>query len=121
MSIYKNGIVSAQNIYEQRGLDLLINSGKYTVTSPYVISGTTGDNYNETDMYCQVTPGKQYYLLGNCSSWSPAHGPKSSTYGKGTLWLYLSETYNPSSFGYKTPVCYNSSNWIRGGMARNNS
>ena len=113
MSFNKNGNISASAIYESAGTNLLINSEKYTKDSPYVVTGTRADLYVETDQYCRVTPGKTYYYTCQTDGeWAATHGVTDSTINKVTIWLYVSEEYNPSSYGYKTPVCFTSSNWV---------
>lgn len=67
--------------------------------------------------YSEVTPGKTYYLIADCyPEWSPRHGAASDSYGKCTIWLYVSKTYNPSNMGYDTPVCFHSGNWVSKGI-----
>ena len=117
MGLNKNGIISVSAIYESAGANLLINSEKYTKDNPYIVTGTASDLYVETDQYCRVTPGKTYYLTCQTDKeWNSGHN--NGNKDKVTIWLYVSVEYNPNSYGYKTPLCYTSSNWISKGVWR---
>lgn len=73
--------------------------------------------YREMTLYAEVVPGKTYYLMAECfPAWAPSHGASDTNYGKGTIWFYVSKTYNPSSMGYDTPVCFSSSNQVADGL-----
>lgn len=116
MSFDKSGIISTSAIYESAGTNLLVNSEKYTKTTPYILTGTSIDDYRDTDQYAQVNPGETYYLISQTdTAWNSGHGTERK---KVTIWLYISETYNPSYMGYKNPVCFHSGNWISPGIWR---
>lgn len=117
MGIMKRGLVTSSNIHESSGMNLLNNSQKYTSATPWVLSGTSGDNYVETDMYCQVTPGATYYFTCRTDcNWADGHGYTDSRKGKATIWLYLLKTYNASNTSYDAPICFTSSNWVTTGV-----
>lgn len=85
-----------------------LNGTKYTKESPYIIEGTKADNYITLDNQCQVIPGKVYYLAAVCEpGWADKHLPGEAGYGLGTIWLYLSQNYDASSYNYNTAVCFN--------------
>lgn len=113
-SIKKNGNIEAI-IFESSAQNILLGTN-YTLESPYVVTGTGTDIYVTTDKYAQVTPGATYYLTCKTDKgWSPGH-IHANGIGKGTIWLYLSTTYNPSNMGYNSPICFSSSNWISKGV-----
>lgn len=115
MGFLKSGLVTATEIKESCGTNVLTNSDKYTADSPYVVSGTSTDLYVETDQYAQVTPGNTYYLT--CSTdkeWNNGH--VNGNKDKVTIWLYVSEKFDAGAYGYKTPVCFTSANWISAGV-----
>lgn len=111
----KNGKINTSAIYESAAANVLINSEKYTIDHPYSFSGTSADIYKVTDQIAKVVPGKTYYLIAQTNKeWNSGHGDGNCD--KVTIWLYMSTTYNPTDYNYKTPVCYNSSNWISKGV-----
>ena len=111
----KNGNVNTSAVYESAGTNVLINSEKYTIDHPYSFSGTSIDIYKDTDQIAKVIPGKTYYLIAQTNKeWNSGH--VNGNCDKVTIWLYMSTTYNPTDYNYKTPVCYNSSNWISKGV-----
>lgn len=116
MRISKNGIISSNEIDETQGMNIL--SGPYKTSSdPYIITGKDVDMFYVTSNVSRVIPGKTYYYVAKCSpTWSAAHAGGSGSYGKCTIWLYFSKTYDASNYDYDTPICYNSSNWIREGV-----
>lgn len=119
MGITKQGIITSGSIIEPEGANILYNAGKYTALNPYVLTGTGSDIIATLDMYCEVTPGNTYYLTCRLDKeWSASHGYSESTKGKGTIWLYLSKTYNASNMGYDNPVCFTSSSYIKPGVWR---
>ena len=90
MSFDKSGIISTSDIYESAGTNLLVNSEKYTKATPYILTGTSTDDYRETDQYAQVNPGETYYLISQTdTAWNSGHGTERK---KVTIWLYISET-----------------------------
>ena len=119
MSITKTGIISSHNIYESEAMNVLNNSNKYTVSSPYTFSGTAYDLYVTTDMYGAVNPGETYYFSSKTDrEWANGHGYSEAHVGKVTIWLYLLKTYDPSNYDYDSPICFNtsSSNMVASGI-----
>lgn len=115
MGFSKSGLITASVIKESHGTNVLTNSEKYTADSPYIVTGTAADLYKETDMYGQVTPGKTYYFISNTDKeWNNGHG--NGNKDKVTIWLYVSEKFDATSYGYKTPVCFTSANWVSKGI-----
>lgn len=114
MSITKQGIITSPNIYESKGTNILLNAEKYTMSNPWVLTGTVRDIITATDMYCRVTPGKAYYFTCQTDSqWASDHlGNK----GEVTIWLYLLKTYDPSNTGYDSPILFTSSDWVAKGI-----
>lgn len=116
MNITKSGIFKSPSINESSGANILLNSEKYTQATPYVVSGTSMDIYQETDMYNRVTPGETYYLTCKTNApWATDHlGDK----GTVTIWLYLLKTFNASNTSYDSPICfvYGASNNIANGV-----
>lgn len=112
--IKKNGIFSNKYITDCDSQNQLINSEKYTVSSPYVISGTRSDLWVITDMYTRVIPNNTYYFTCQTDSqWASGHfGNK----GEVTIWLYLLKTYDPSNTGYDSPILFTSSSWVAKGI-----
>ena len=118
VKVNKNGVVSGDPITESNGANILSNPLKYTITNPYVVTGTKNDIFVPVDMFSAVQPGATYYLTAKCSpGWSPSHGyADGANTGLGTIWLYFLKTYNTSSTGYDYPKCYHAKNWVRQGV-----
>lgn len=117
--IKKNGIFSNKYITDCDSQNQLINSEKYTVSNPYVISGTRSDLYVVTDMYTRVIPNNTYYFCCETDSeWSDEHGYTDTRKGKVTIWLYLLKEYDPNNNGYNSAICFKStsSNKIKNGI-----
>ena len=114
MSVKKNGVWTAGEIVESEGANILLNTEKYTKNSPFTLSGTSGDIISVTDMYNRVAPGDTYYLTCKTDSqWASGHwGNK----GEATIWLYLLKTYDPSNYGFDSPILFTSSNWVAKGI-----
>lgn len=113
----KNGIIYSDIVYESSGMNLLNDGYKYTISNPYVLSGTSGDIIATTSLYTRVTPGETYYFVSKVSSsWADGHGYTDSRKGKATIWLYLLKNYDASSYGYDSPICFNSSNAVSKGV-----
>ena len=115
MGFLKSGLITAADFKESCGTNVLTNSDKYTADSPYVVTGKSTDLCVTTDQYAQVTPGKTYYFLSSTDKeWNNGHG--NGNKDKVTIWLYVSEKFDATNYGYKTPVCFTSANWISKGV-----
>lgn len=110
----KNGIIYSDNIYESGGCILLNGAEKYTRSNPYTTTSASTDGWILTDMYAEITPNKTYYLC--CETDCPWAKQHPGNKGEVTIWLYMLKTYDPSNFGFDTPYCYTSSNWVRKGV-----
>lgn len=117
MKIEKSGIVN-NTITESISQNLLTGT-RYSRENPYILTGSESDIIATTNNYTQITPGKTYYLL--CSSdkdWGPMHATNGQAegLGKGTIWLYLLKTYDPSNYSYDLPVNFLSTNMVSKGV-----
>lgn len=102
---YDNVPTMQNGICECEALDLLENPSDRTFSA----SGTSGDIIVTTDLYTAVIPNATYYLEAKCDSgWADGHGYTESRKGKGTIWLYLHNSYDANNYGFNYPVNFNS-------------
>lgn len=116
VGVNKSGVVNAGSFVETNGANIL-NGTRYTKSNPYTLTGTSNDIYNVANSYAHIVPGKIYYLTAQCNpGWADGHGYTEAHKGKGTIWLYLSKTYDHSSLDYDSPICFNTSNQQKTGV-----
>lgn len=102
---YDNVPTIQNGICECEALDLLENPADRTFSA----SGTSSDIIVTTDLYAAVIPNATYYLEAKCDSgWADGHGYTESRKGKGTIWLYLHNSYDANNYGFDYPVNFNS-------------
>lgn len=120
IKLNKTGIVNTSTIDTPYGHDLLYEQlGKYTIDSPYVLSGTSNDIYKAicNKVVLPTDLGNTFYLMAECSpSWAPAHGYSTASAGKATILEYLSKSTTADAGSYDSAVCYHSNNWIKEGI-----
>lgn len=103
MKIYKNVNISSSSFIDGTGGNILKGT-KYTINSPYILTGTGTDIIANLDNVTRVTPGKTYYVTCKTNkAWASEHkGNKDEV----TIWLYLRKTYDESHYGYDCPVLF---------------